>query len=110
MLLGGDESGHTQRGNNTAYCQDNEISWRDWRQTDEELTSPAASSRCDGTIPYCGGAISLAALSAALPNSAVRYFLPYWSRPLTALGASLRMSHVHQRPLRCGHIRCPERG
>ena len=37
MLLGGDESGHSQRGNNTAYCQDNEISWRDWRQTDEEL-------------------------------------------------------------------------
>ena len=37
MLLGGDESGHTQGGNNTAYCQDNEISWRDWRQTDEEL-------------------------------------------------------------------------
>jgi glycogen operon protein len=31
MLLGGDEFGRTQRGNNNAYCQDNEISWLDWR-------------------------------------------------------------------------------
>ena len=31
MLLAGDEFGRTQRGNNNAYCQDNEISWLDWR-------------------------------------------------------------------------------
>jgi glycogen operon protein len=30
MILGGDEFGRTQRGNNNAYCQDNEISWFDW--------------------------------------------------------------------------------
>jgi glycogen operon protein len=30
MLLGGDEIGRTQRGNNNAYCQDNEMSWFDW--------------------------------------------------------------------------------
>jgi glycogen operon protein len=30
MLLAGDEIGRTQRGNNNAYCQDNEISWVDW--------------------------------------------------------------------------------
>ena len=30
MLLGGDEFGRTQQGNNNAYCQDNEISWLDW--------------------------------------------------------------------------------
>ncbi|MCL2044407.1 MAG: glycogen debranching protein GlgX [Treponema sp.] len=30
MLLGGDEIGRTQNGNNNAYCQDNEISWYDW--------------------------------------------------------------------------------
>jgi glycogen operon protein len=30
MLLGGDEFGRTQQGNNNAYCQDNEISWFDW--------------------------------------------------------------------------------
>jgi len=31
MLLAGDERGRSQRGNNNAYCQDNEISWLDWR-------------------------------------------------------------------------------
>jgi glycogen operon protein len=30
MILGGDELGRTQNGNNNAYCQDNEISWYDW--------------------------------------------------------------------------------
>ena len=30
MLLGGDEIGRTQRGNNNAYCQDNEVSWIEW--------------------------------------------------------------------------------
>jgi isoamylase len=35
MLLGGDEFGRTQQGNNNAYCQDNEISWVDW-QHDEQ--------------------------------------------------------------------------
>jgi isoamylase len=37
MILGGDELGRTQGGNNNAYCQDNEISWFDWQNTDEEL-------------------------------------------------------------------------
>ena len=35
MLLGGDELLRTQRGNNNAYCQDNEISWYDWTLVDE---------------------------------------------------------------------------
>jgi glycogen operon protein len=35
MLLAGDEFGRTQRGNNNAYCQDNEISWVDWRLLDQ---------------------------------------------------------------------------
>ena len=30
MICGGDEMGRTQRGNNNAYCQDNEVSWFDW--------------------------------------------------------------------------------
>ncbi len=37
LLLGGDEIGRTQRGNNNAYCQDNEITWFDWSTVDEEL-------------------------------------------------------------------------
>jgi len=31
MICGGDERGRTQRGNNNAYCQDNELSWFDWK-------------------------------------------------------------------------------
>jgi isoamylase len=37
MLLGGDEIGRTQRGNNNAYCQDNETSWFDWEHADRDL-------------------------------------------------------------------------
>jgi isoamylase len=36
MLLGGDEFGRTQRGNNNAYCQDNEINWFDWNAVERE--------------------------------------------------------------------------
>ncbi len=37
MLLGGDELGRTQHGNNNAWCQDNELSWFDWAGVDDEL-------------------------------------------------------------------------
>jgi isoamylase len=37
MLLGGDEQGRSQQGNNNAYAQDNEISWFDWEDKDEAL-------------------------------------------------------------------------
>jgi isoamylase len=37
MLLGGDEFGRTQNGNNNAYCQDNEISWFNWQRRDDQL-------------------------------------------------------------------------
>ncbi|WP_239033144.1 hypothetical protein [Leptothermofonsia sichuanensis] len=41
MLLGGDELGRTQGGNNNPYCQDNEISWFDWelQQANEDLVN-----------------------------------------------------------------------
>ena len=37
MLLGGDEIGRTQGGNNNGYCQDSEISWFDWTTADYDL-------------------------------------------------------------------------
>jgi glycogen operon protein len=37
MLLGGDEMGRSQQGNNNAYCQDNELSWYDWNNQEEDL-------------------------------------------------------------------------
>jgi glycogen operon protein len=38
MLLGGDERGRTQGGNNNAWCQDNEISWYDWELDDDRAS------------------------------------------------------------------------
>jgi glycogen operon protein len=50
MLLAGDELGRTQRGNNNAYCQDNETSWVDWAHADlglvEFVRSLIALRRC----------------------------------------------------------------
>lgn len=37
MLLGGDELGRTQGGNNNGYAQDNEVSWFDWSHMDHDL-------------------------------------------------------------------------
>ena len=37
MLLGGDELGRTQQGNNNGYCQDDELSWFDWDMANVEL-------------------------------------------------------------------------
>ncbi len=37
MLQGGDELGRTQSGNNNAYCQDNVLTWIDWKEIDSEL-------------------------------------------------------------------------
>ena len=47
MLLGGDEFGRTQKGNNNAYCQDNEISWYDWRFLEDNA----------GLLRFCKGMI-----------------------------------------------------
>ena len=48
MLLGGDEIGRTQQGNNNAYCQDNEISWVDWSRAD---TAAAGLHQAAGRLP-----------------------------------------------------------
>ncbi len=42
MLTAGDEGGRTQHGNNNAYCQDNEITWVDWKLLDEDLIAHTA--------------------------------------------------------------------
>jgi glycogen operon protein len=43
MLLAGDEHGHSQQGNNNAYCQDNAITWLDWATADDSLTTYTAA-------------------------------------------------------------------
>src|SRR3978361_393285 len=45
MLLGGDEVGRSQGGNNNAWCQDSEISWFDWELSDEQRELQAYARR-----------------------------------------------------------------
>ena len=55
MLLAGDEFGHSQHGNNNAYCQDNDTSWLDWEDLEryrdifeyaQKLIALRKSQRC----------------------------------------------------------------
>lgn len=43
MLLAGDEQGHSQQGNNNAYCQDNATTWLDWPTADDALIDYVAA-------------------------------------------------------------------
>jgi len=43
MLLAGDEQGHSQHGNNNAYCQDNALAWLDWEKANDGLTTFVAT-------------------------------------------------------------------
>ncbi|RVU78176.1 glycogen debranching protein GlgX [Pantoea dispersa] len=43
MLLAGDERGHSQHGNNNAYCQDNPLTWLNWQQYDFGLVDFTAA-------------------------------------------------------------------
>lgn len=43
MLLAGDEHGHSQQGNNNAYCQNNILTWLDWGSADSELAAFTAA-------------------------------------------------------------------
>ncbi|MDP9310901.1 MAG: glycogen debranching enzyme GlgX, partial [Chloroflexota bacterium] len=45
MVCGGDERGRTQRGNNNAYCQDNELSWLNWELTTQDAQLLAFTRR-----------------------------------------------------------------
>ena len=65
MLLGGDEFGRTQGGNNNAYAQDNEISWFDWRL--------ARSAEGRALTDYVAGLIALRRRYAILRNEQFLY-------------------------------------
>ncbi|AFL87777.1 glycogen debranching enzyme GlgX [Terriglobus roseus DSM 18391] len=45
MILGGDEFARTQRGNNNAYCQDNDISWVDWSLRESNTSTLAFTKK-----------------------------------------------------------------
>jgi glycogen operon protein len=50
MILAGDELSHTQNGNNNAYCQDNEITWLDWKL---DRRQQAFLSFCRDVVRLC---------------------------------------------------------
>ena len=81
MLLGGDEFGRTQGGNNNAWCQDNEISWFDWelrrRRRRAARLHAAADRACAATTR------SSAAASSSPGASSEGSGLPdvWWFRP-----------------------------
>ena len=54
MILMGDEVRRTQRGNNNAYCQDNETSWFDWTLRRASTRTCTGSSRCSTRGGCCG--------------------------------------------------------
>jgi glycogen operon protein len=79
MLLGGDELGRTQMGNNNAYCQDNKISWYDWTPTPEaddllEFTKRLIALRTEHPIFRRSSFFAGTRLSGELPDV-------WWFRP-----------------------------
>ena len=73
MISGGDELGRTQKGNNNAYCQDNEISWTHWDLTPDAARLPEFVAPADPdlarTTRCCGGASSSRAGASAARTS-----------------------------------------
>ena len=70
MLCGGDECGRTQKGNNNAYCQDNEISWTHWDWDEHAQAAPRVHLAADpfparASRSSAGRSFSRAARSAA---------------------------------------------
>ena len=79
MLLGGDEYGRTQDGNNNAYCHDDDISWLGWKRDKnaQQLLSRTrrVSSGCDTTIRCSAGrSFSRAARFAGLEVKDIMWF------------------------------------
>ena len=61
MLTAGDEFGRTQKGNNNAYCQDNEVTWLDWANADLQLIEFVAElSKLRKLLPLITGGEFLA--------------------------------------------------
>ena len=93
MLLAGDEFGHSQQGNNNAYCQDNELTWLSWEIGEEdgqllefvrEPDPPAAASiACSG-----GASFSRTARSAARTCATSSGSIPPARRCPTSSGAT----------------------
>ena len=72
MICHGDELGHTQRGNNNAYCQDNELTWIDWELTDEQQVAVDFVGRLIALPPQRSRSSAAASTSRAAASAAVK--------------------------------------
>ena len=100
MLLAGDEFGHTQRGNNNAYCQDNAISWLEW-------PDPANDAEARGLTAFVR---KLTFLRHAFPIlRRGRFLTAQWNEELqvkdvtwiNAAGSEMTTEHWHDPHMRC---------
>jgi isoamylase len=107
MLLMGDEMCRTQRGNNNAYCQDNEVGWLDWSLLDRNRgfhrfvrTLIAHRRRLMGATIEEGFELSLCELlrRAEIDWHGVRLDAPDWSNDSHSMACTLRTGPRH-RPL-----------
>jgi isoamylase len=87
MLLAGDEFGRSQQGNNNAYCQDNELSWLDWKQ--------AASPEGQALTAFVG---RLLALRHAHPVLRCRHFMHGKEQPAPGI-ADISWFDQHGEPI-----------
>ncbi len=87
MLLNGDEVGHTQRGNNNAYCQDSDISWVNWIGADQSLfdfTARLISLRKSNPSLRLGRWLTDGEDAAWLSPSGTPMTIAEWNDPATA--------------------------
>ncbi|MGE0333954.1 MAG: glycogen debranching protein GlgX [Gammaproteobacteria bacterium] len=91
MLLGGDEFRRTQNGNNNAYCQDNELSWYDWRL----LESNCEIARFVREVIAFRKCNPILVADAFYAEGDIQWFGPFaqppdWNGPTAALGSLIR--------------------
>jgi glycogen operon protein len=98
MLLMGDEMRRTQRGNNNAYCQNNETSWLDWELLVQHadihcFAKELISLRLNGIGPIDGSDMTLNELLRRQPVQwqGVRQDTPDWSYDSHSLAATVRL-------------------
>ncbi len=94
MLVAGDEFGQTQHGNNNPYCQDNELTWLNWKEADTSLQDFVANLiTLRKTNPAIGQNRWFAAENAdfAVPEAGIRWLSPNGGDKLGSLWSNKRM-------------------
>ncbi len=91
MLLGGDEMGRTQRGNNNAYCQDGELTWFDWAHIDEELLAFTRAHR----VPAGASGVPAQPVPVRGKAALLRWFTPAGTVDRSAMGRPGRPQRRH---------------